>query len=93
MAWAYAAGTAGTVTLPVGARLLGIRCESHSAAATVAIFGGTAIVVDGGTAPASHMIGQWNFRDGPEVYPSTDRTVVFANTVSYFVEYSTSPGT
>jgi hypothetical protein len=88
MAWTYAAGTSGTVTLPAGSILLSIRCESHSATGTVAIFGGTAIPVDGATGGAAHIIGQWYFGHGNAAASGT-YTVVFVNTASYFVEYLT----
>lgn len=89
MAWAYAAGTSGTVTLAAGAVVRSIRCESHSATGTVAIFGGTAIPIDGGTPPASHMVGQWYFGHGECVAQGSPLTIVFANTASYCVEYTT----
>lgn len=91
MAWAYAAGAAGTVTLPTGARLLAIRAESHSAAGTIAIFGGTAIPVDGGTAPASHMVFNVPFPErgsGENPIAGATPTIVFTNTASYFVQYA-----
>lgn len=88
MAWAYAAGTSGTVTLPAGSVLLSIRVESHSATGTVAIFGGTAIPVDGATGGAAHIIGQWYFSHGNAAASGT-YTIVFTNTTSYFVEYMT----
>lgn len=96
MAWTYQAGTSGTVTLPAGARLLGIRAGSRSAAGTeLVIFGGAAIPLIAGTgAGAATTVAQWCFRNGPMVMaPASDRTIVFTGTVSYMVEYSTSPGT
>lgn len=89
MAWAYAAGTSGTVTLPAGAVVRSIRVESHSATGTCAIFGGTAIPVDGATGGASHIIGQWYFDHGECIAQGSTLTIVFTNTASYFVEYTT----
>lgn len=94
MAWTYRAGTSGTVTLPAGARLLAIRCESHSNIGAVAIFGGDSILVNGDAGAGQHMVLQFDTSSGPEAMaPASNRTVVFTNTASYFVAYSTAPGT
>ena len=89
MGWQYQAGTAGTATLPAGAIIMSIRAESHSATGSVAILGGTPIVVDGGTAPASHVILALGFPHGQCAVEGATKTVVFTDTVSYFVEYIT----
>lgn len=98
--WAYAAGTSGTVTLPVGAILTHVRCESHSATGSVTIFGGSAIPVDGSANNSSHQTFEMQFPTLPDlsapdssvyaaVATSGARTVVFTDTVSYFVGYMT----
>ena len=96
-AWAYQSGTAGTCTVPAGCVLTHIRAESHSAAGTVAIFGGSAVSVDGAAPVGSHIIFELQFpltedptRPGELLGPqsvagATD--IVFANTVSWFVGY------
>ena len=82
--WAYQAGTSGTVTLPEGASVLCIRAESHAANGSVQIFGGTAIPVDGS---AAHEVFEREFNHTLCVAKSGALTIVFANTVSYYVEY------
>ena len=85
----YVAGTAGTVTLEVGDRIVEINAQAALATGSVAIFGGTAIPVVGAVAPDAKM-----FHLG--VYPDDARfeataaakTIVFTDTVSYFVAIS-----
>lgn len=91
MGWNYAAGASGTVTLPAGAVVLSIRAESHAANGSITIFGGTAIPVDGATPASGHSIAALGFPSGQCVAQGsgTSLQVVFANTVSYFVEYLT----
>lgn len=89
MGWNYEAGSSGTVTLPAGAVVLSIRAESHAANGTVTIFGGDAIPIDGATPGSGHSIAALQFPSGQCVAEGGTKTVVFANTVSYFVEYLT----
>jgi len=89
MGWQYQAGASGTVTLPAGAIIMSVRAESHSAAGTVAILGGTAIPVDGATIANAHQTFLMLFPHGQCAVEGATKTVVFANTVSYFVEYIT----
>jgi hypothetical protein len=89
MGWQYQAGASGTVTLPAGAVIMSVRAESHSAAATVEILGGDAIIVDGGTVPAAHMVLSLAFPHGQCAVEGATKTVVFTSTASYFVEYIT----
>lgn len=91
MAWLQAAGASGTVTLPAGARLLAIRADSQSAAGTCTIFGGTAIPIVGNAPAGANTILDLRFADyGRENAPiaGATPTIIFANTVSYFVQYS-----
>lgn len=89
MGWQYQAGTSGTATLPAGAIILSIRAESHSATGTVSILGGTAIPMDGGTLANAHQMLMLLFAHGQCAVEGATKTVVFTNTVSYFVEYLT----
>lgn len=89
MGWQYQAGTAGTVTLPAGAVIMSIRAESHSATGAVSILGGDSIPVDGAALPAAHNVAQWYFSHGQCAAEGATKTVVFTDTVSYFVEYIT----
>lgn len=87
MAWTQAAGTSGTVTLPAGAVLLGIRADSQSAAGTVAIFGGTAIPIVGNAPAGANTVLDLKFPHRLARAYAGALTIVFVNTVSYFVEY------
>lgn len=91
MAWLQAAGASGTVTLPAGARLLAVRAESQSATGTCAIFGGTAIPIVGNSPAGATGVLSLNFadysRENAPIAGATP-TVIFTNTVSYFVQYS-----
>lgn len=91
MGWNYAAGASGTVTLPAGAVVLSIRAESYAANGSVAIFGGTAIPIDGATPASGHAFAMLYFPSQQCVAQGsgTALQIVFANTVSYFVEYLT----
>ena len=78
--YAYAAGASGTVTLPEGAAVIQILAYSV-AGGTVTIFGGTAIPVvanSGFVLAYNHTL---------NVAPSSNKTIVFTATDSYFVEY------
>jgi hypothetical protein len=89
MGWQYQAGASGTVTLPAGAVIMSIRAESHDAAGSVAILGGTAIPCNGAAAPAAHVIMALDLSHGQCAAEGATKTVVFTNTVSYYVEYIT----
>lgn len=91
MAWTYAAGATGTVTLPTGARLLAIRADSQSAAGTCTIFGGTAIPIVGNAPAGANTVFDVTFPErgsGDSPKAGATPTVIFANTVSYFVQYA-----
>lgn len=83
--WAYQAGAAGTVTLPEGAVVVQIYARS-TAGGTVAIFGGTAIPII-----ATTDFYRLPCNPSQMVVPSSNKTIVFTTTTSYFVEYIT-PG-
>ena len=86
MGWNYDAGSSGTVTLPAGAVVLSIRAESQSATGACAIFGGDSIPIDGD--PTANVL-SLAFPSGQCVAEGAALTIVFTNTVSYFVEYLT----
>lgn len=87
--WAYQAGSSGTVTLPVGAVVTHIRAESHSSTGSIAIFGGTAITVDGASGGGQHQTFEMSFPDSHGVCKATTGAadIVFTDTASYFVGY------
>jgi hypothetical protein len=85
MGWQYDAGVSGTVTLPAGAVVRSIRAESQNAAGAVVIFGGDSIPLDGD--PTANIL-SLSFDHGQCVAEGTV-TIVFTNTVSYFVEFIT----
>ena len=88
--WAYQAGSSGTVTLPVGSTLLSITAKvAASASGTIAIFGGTAIPGSGAVQTDTTL----RFDHGLAQAVTGANTVVFASTVSYYVEYSKPYGT
>ena len=87
--FAYAAGASGTVTVPKGATVVGIRAQSADAAGTVAIFGGTAIPVVG--AAANWRQFDQRFDPGEVVAKTGAQDIVFTSTVSYFVAYLKAP--
>ncbi len=91
MGWAYAAGASGTVTLPVGAELLEVTAQSAAAGGTVTIFGGTAIPVVGAAAAGQSVGLRLGFAHKQAVATTGALTIVFASTVSYFVQYLTRP--
>lgn len=84
----YAAGASGTVTLQAGDRIVAIRAQSSLATGTVAIFGGTAIPVVGAVAPDTKTL-DLNFPNHEAQHQATEsaKTVVFTDTVSYYVAY------
>lgn len=94
MAWSYAAGASGTVTVPDGGIVLAIRAESQAANGTCAIFGGTAIPVVGNSPAGATQVMSLQFPSRPaRQSPVASGTgaaaqIVFANTVSYYVEYT-----
>lgn len=79
--WAYAAGTAGTVTLPVGAYITHIYARS-TAGGSIVIFGGNTIPIVAATDfyrdPVEHSL---------MVAKTGANTIVFTTTTSYYVEY------
>lgn len=81
--WRYAAGTAATVTLPTGATVKTIACHS-SGAASVAIFGGTAIPVISGAPPLVLKFDHDQCCAGQN--QGGGLTIVFTGTDSYYVE-------
>lgn len=86
----YAAGAAGTVTLPKGAKLL--QVHAHSAgAATVSIFGGDSLPIPttGWGWQIQHTMWIAGSAGNP-VAQSCD--IVFSGTDAYFVEYYISTG-
>jgi hypothetical protein len=89
MGWTYEAGASGTVTVPAGAVVLSIRAESQSANGSITIFGGDAMPLDGATPGSGHSIAALQFPSGQCVAEGGTKTIVFANTVSYFVELLT----
>ena len=89
MGWTYEAGASGTVTVPAGAVVLSIRAESQSANGSITIFGGDAMPLDGATPGSGHSIAALQFPSGQCVAEGSTKTIVFANTVSYFVELLT----
>lgn len=76
-------GTAGTVTLPVGAYVLQIHANQGAGGGTVQIFG------DPVTLPANS--GWWGIQFNHALVLSTNasQTIVFTGTSSYLVEYVT----
>ncbi len=83
--WGYFAGSAGTVTLPSGARLTGIRCHA-TAAGTVVIFNGQSIPVIAGTSLAidiRHDLAEAR-KDAANVLQNT---IVFTGTDSFYVDF------
>lgn len=77
--WGYAAGVSGTPTLPVGARVISIVALAGTVqGATFTIDGGDSVVV-----PLNRSLSV-DFS-----IPQTDPTLVFTDTVSYMVEYTT----
>lgn len=89
MGWSYEAGASGTVTLPAGAVVLSIRAESHHALGTCAIFGGDAIPIDGDTPASGRATLYLGFPSQQCAAQGSPLTIVFTNTVSYFVEFIT----
>lgn len=85
--WTYQAGASGTVTIPVGARILQIVVHSSSASGSVAMWGGTAIPVLSGETATFRFLHDLNLA------PTAADTIVFTSTDSYFVEYLLKPGT
>lgn len=92
-AWGYVTGTAGTLTVPVGAIVTHVRAESRNAAATMVMFGGASVLLDG----TSQMQFELDFppvedptRPGQILAPVAEtgaNTIVFTNTVSCFVGF------
>lgn len=92
-AWAYVTGTAGTATVPAGCYVTHVRAESRNAAATMVMFGGASVLLDG----TSQLLFSLDFDmvEDPQrpdqlmapqsVTGATD--IVFTNTVSYMVGY------
>ncbi len=77
----YHAGSAGTVTLAPGEKVLHIRALGASNA-TLAIFGGDSIPI-----PAAYVFEDFIHSNSPEwVGDSGSKTLVFTSTLSYFVK-------
>jgi hypothetical protein len=78
---AYHAGTAGTVTLAVGEKIIAIRALGASNA-TLTIFGGDSIPI-----PASYVFEEFVQSSHPEFVAATGKTdLVFVSTLSYFIK-------
>lgn len=83
--WAYAAGTAGTVTVPAGAIVTQIIVHA-TAAATMTIFGGATITIIAGEENAFRfMHGLAQSQNNSTT--SGSQNIVFTSTDKYFVEY------
>jgi hypothetical protein len=80
--WAYAAGAAGTVTLPAGALILQVKAHSSSGTGTVSILGGTNIPVGGDWLNIQFL------HDLVQTSTNGSLAIVFTGTDSYFVEYT-----
>lgn len=80
---AYAAGSAGTVTLPSGSVLIKVWCHSTSGG-TLTIFGGQSIPIIGGVAPFDLDLKHANFEAQGA---SSSAQLVFTSTDSYFVHW------
>jgi hypothetical protein len=81
--WKYAAGAAGTVTLPQGSVLLQAFGEDATGGgtATVQIFGGAVALLPTYATPM-------RFMHRLNVAPAApNNTIIFTGTTSYFVEY------
>lgn len=76
----YASGASGTVTLPEGAVLLQI-VATGATGAKVSIFGGSDVPLP------STLSYVFRFLHRLFVAPSSNKTIVFTSTTSYFVEY------
>lgn len=87
----YAAGTAGTVTVPAGSLLVSIVVHASAASATVSIFGGANIPVINGAPPTELRFNHTLFQSQNDTNASGSQDIVFTNTDSYFVHY-VSPG-
>lgn len=83
--WDYAAGSQGTVTVPVGAHVTHLRCESHSNTGAVVIFGGDSILVNGDAGAGQHQTFEMTFAEGQLVSKDGADDIVFSNMTSYFV--------
>lgn len=77
----YKAGSAGTVTLPVGAVLIRVWCHS-TAGGTCTIFGGDSIPIVANVSPF-----EVDFKHALFIATAAAPTVVFTTTDSYFVHY------
>lgn len=89
--FAYAAGTSGTATIPLGASIISVRAQSQAANGTLTIFGGTAIPVVGVAALVPGVL-DLEFRPGDVMTKTGSQDLVFANTVSFLVAYLLAPG-
>lgn len=82
--WAYASGSSGTVTVPVGARI--VQVMSHSTAGgTITMFGGSSIPVVAGVGFSMYFMHSLNTSQ-----KSPNNTIVFTSTDIYYVEYVTA---
>lgn len=73
--WGYHAGTSGTLTVPAGARVLGIAAHSTG--------GGTMTINGGDSVPVPANVGVEVAPRGNLIGP----TIQFISTDTYFVEY------
>lgn len=84
----YAAGAAGTVTVPVGARVTQIRAVDTGGGGTVVIFGGDAIPLTA----AVPLALQFNHALMVSKTGAGLNTIVFTGTDQHYVEYVTTDG-
>ena len=93
MAWTYQITTAGTLTLPTGARLLAVRVQSVNAGGTLVIFGGPTIPVVGGAADRAvlHLTSADLAGRAISSGAGAAAQIVTANTESTLVIYDTQP--
>jgi len=89
--FAYAAGTASTATIPLGASVICVYAESHHAAGAVTIFGGSSVLLNGGAAASEHLVFNVPFPVGAVVAKTGAQDIVFANTTSFMVAYLLAP--
>lgn len=85
--WEYSCGTSGTVTVPVGAQLVHVRCESQDSSGSLSVFGGATVPVPGGAGAGQAKTFEVALQETVAVAVAGSNQVVFTNTVSYFVSW------
>lgn len=84
--WAYASGTAGTVTIPPGAQVLQIIVHATSSG-TMTIFGGSSIPIIATALPQAFRFIHTLVASGNNTVNSGSQNIVLSSTDSYFIEY------